>query len=149
MIPLKTLQALGKAQEDIIATDLGITAVTSEATRALRVFPLQITVGSKTSIIAFFVINANTSYKLLLGRHWIHSNMHMPSTLHPFLLFWNGDKVKMVKVKTNPFKSEVKFMDACIYYGKIQPITFDGLNQEGKPTILNFSKNKYVMCQVA
>lgn len=51
----------------------------------------------------------------------------------------------MVKVDINPFKSEVNVVDGYFYYKENQTITFDGLNQERRPTMLKFVRDKYVM----
>ena len=53
----------------------------------MGVLPIDITVGSKTSLLDFFVINSTTNYNVLLGRDWIHPNWCVQSSLHQFLLF--------------------------------------------------------------
>lgn len=71
VIPLRVLLSLGKTENDIILTNLVVTAKTGDVARTLGVIPLQIIVGSKTSVTVFFVINSIASYKLLLGRDWL------------------------------------------------------------------------------
>ena len=45
-----------------------------ESTKALGFYTAELTVGSNTSSIVFFVVEAKPGYSLLLGRDWIHSN---------------------------------------------------------------------------
>ena len=56
------------------------------------------TIGSKTLLTTFFVIDGNGSYSLLLGRDWIHANCCVPSTMHQCLIQWHGDDVELVHV---------------------------------------------------
>ena len=53
--------------------------------------PIELTVGSKVALTAFFVIESRAAYNALLGRDWIHSNWCVPSSLHQMLIFWNED----------------------------------------------------------
>ena len=68
VIPSKILAMLGRTEEDLIPTDVTVSAFTREVTKVLGVLPMQITVGSKTSLTAFFIINSSVSYNILLGR---------------------------------------------------------------------------------
>ena len=87
-------------------------------------------------------MNSTASYKVLLGRDWIHANMCVPSSLHQCLLFWHNDKVEMVRADGNPFKAEVHYVDACYYHEDIQPISFGGLDRESQPTTLRYLEDK-------
>lgn len=55
----------------------------------------------------------------------------------------------MVKAENNPFKSKINMVDACFYDRETHPITFEGLDLEGRLTTLKFSKDKHVMLKVA
>ena len=57
---------------------------------------IKLTIGSKTLLTTFFIIDGNGSYRLLLGRDWIHANCCVPSTMHQFLIQWLGDDVELV-----------------------------------------------------
>lgn len=149
VIPLRVLLSLGKTKDDIISTNLVVTTGTGDTARTLGAIQLQITVGSKTSVVPFFKINSTASDKLFLGKDWIHTNICVSSTLYQFRLFLNKDKVKMVRLGTNPSKIEVNVVDACFYYWDTQPINFEGLDQEGRPTILKFAMDKHIMLKVS
>jgi hypothetical protein len=47
---------------------------------------MELTIGSKTLAMTFFVTNIQGSYNLILGRDWIHANCCVPSSLHQFLI---------------------------------------------------------------
>jgi hypothetical protein len=55
-----------------------------------------LTIGSKTLLTTFFVIDGKGSYNLLLGHDWIHANCYVPSTMHQCLIQWHGDYVELV-----------------------------------------------------
>ena len=83
MIPLRMLRASGRnIHDDLIETEVSVSTFTREISKTLRVLPIDITVGSKTSLLAFFVINSITNCNALLGRDWIHANWCVLSSLH-------------------------------------------------------------------
>ena len=57
---------------------------------------VELTIGSKTLLTTFFVIDGKGSYSLLLGHDWIHANCCVPSTIHQCLIQWHGDDVELV-----------------------------------------------------
>jgi hypothetical protein len=57
---------------------------------------IKLTIGSKTLLTTFFVIDGKGSYNLLLGHDWIHANCCVPSTMHQCLIQWHGDYVELV-----------------------------------------------------
>ncbi|XP_024200623.1 uncharacterized protein LOC112203960 [Rosa chinensis] len=63
----------------------------------------------------FHMIDAKTSYNLLLGRPWVHKNGVVPSTLHQCFKFYNGG-VKTVAGDTKPFtEAGSYFVDSKFY----------------------------------
>ena len=57
-----------------------------------------LTIGSKTLLTMFFIIDGKGSYSLLLGHDWIHANCCVPSTMHQCVIQWHGDDVEVVRV---------------------------------------------------
>ena len=57
---------------------------------------VELTIGSKTLLTTFFVIDGKGSYSLLLNRGWIYANCCVPSTMQQCLIQWHGDDVKLV-----------------------------------------------------
>ena len=74
MMPLRMLKALGSGGGDFIETEVSVLAFTREISKTLGVLPIDITLGSKTSLSAFFVINYVANYNAFLGRDRIHAN---------------------------------------------------------------------------
>ena len=74
VMPLRMLRALGKVIGDLIETKVSVSAFTREISKTLGVLPVDITVGSKTSLSDFFVINPIGNFNPLLGRDCIHAN---------------------------------------------------------------------------
>jgi hypothetical protein len=66
---------------------------THQSTRRLNV---DLTVGNKTVPTSFFVVNSKSTYTILLGRDWIHTNCCVPSTMHQCLIQWDRDEVEVV-----------------------------------------------------
>jgi hypothetical protein len=59
---------------------------------------VDLTMGSKTVLTSFFIVNSKNTYTVLLGRDCIHANCCIPSTMHQCLIQWDGDEVKVVHV---------------------------------------------------
>ena len=70
----RMLRALGRDIGDLIETEVFASAFTGEISKTLGILPIDITMGSKTSLSTFFVINFTTNYNTLLGRVWICAN---------------------------------------------------------------------------
>jgi hypothetical protein len=49
---------------------------------ARGVVSMELTVGSKSLATAFFVLEVQGNYSVILDRDWIHANRCIPSTLH-------------------------------------------------------------------
>jgi hypothetical protein len=49
---------------------------------ARDVISMELTVGSKSLTIAFFIVEVQGNYSIILDRDWIHTNNCIPSTLH-------------------------------------------------------------------
>jgi predicted GNAT family N-acyltransferase len=62
---------------------------------------MELTVGSKSFATAFFVVEVQCNYSVILGRDWIHANHCIPSTLHQFLIQWIDDEIEVVHVQVS------------------------------------------------
>ena len=67
VMPVEILKKLGKTQNDLKETNMKMNNFTRESTEALDFYIAEFTLGSKTSNIVFFVIDAKPRYSLLLG----------------------------------------------------------------------------------
>ena len=68
IMPLKLLHSLGKGEDELITADITVFTFTKKVTKTIRVLLAEITVGSKKSLNALFVVDSTASYNLLLGR---------------------------------------------------------------------------------
>lgn len=59
---IRIVQALRKTKEDLLSSDVTVASIKGDATKALGVLPLKITVGTKTLATAFFMVDIVTSY---------------------------------------------------------------------------------------
>jgi hypothetical protein len=89
-------QKLGKGDQDLTKTDMMLKDFEGNVSPAKGAVCVELTIGSKTLPMTFFVINGKGAYNLLLGRDWIHSNCCVPSTMHQCLVQWIGDKIEVV-----------------------------------------------------
>ena len=59
-----------------------MSSFTGEVSKTLGIIPIDITIGSKTTLFSFFVIDSIANYNIMLGRDWIHANWCVLSSLH-------------------------------------------------------------------
>ena len=64
VMSLKMSRALGRNIDDLIETEVFVSTFIGEISKTLGVLPIDIIVGSKTSLLAFFVINSTDNYML-------------------------------------------------------------------------------------
>ena len=83
---------------------------------------LKCQIGDLKSEVTCYVIDADTSYNLLLGRPWIHRNSIVPSTLHQVMKYIDGSgKVRTLIAERHPFKGvENYFTDSLLYQDSVE-----------------------------
>ena len=108
------LRALRRNVSDLIETEVVMSAFTKEVSKTLRILPIDITIGSKTSLSTFFMIDSIANYNILLGRDWIHANWCVTSSLHQFLLFWKGNKDEVLRADKQPFMAAIALWNPSI-----------------------------------
>jgi hypothetical protein len=64
---------------------------------------MELTVGSNSLATAFFIVEMQGNYSVILDRDWIHSNHCIPSTLHPFLIQWIDDEIEVVHTDASTY----------------------------------------------
>jgi hypothetical protein len=70
---------------------------------ARGVVSMELTVGSKSLATAFFIIEVQGNYSVILGHDWIHANHCIPSTLHQFLIQWINNEVEVVQADVSAY----------------------------------------------
>jgi hypothetical protein len=97
VMPYLIYKKLGGTDEELVRTNMTITSVGGGAPILARgIANMEFTIGSKTLATAFFVVDVQGSYSLMLRRDWIHANCCVPSSLHQFLIQWVDDVVEIV-----------------------------------------------------
>src|SRR3954467_5251508 len=78
---------------------------------------LRCQIGDLKTEVTVYVINADTSYNLLLGRPWIHRNHVVPSTLHQVMKYVDAQgQVRTLVAEKRSFKGgENYFTNALLY----------------------------------
>lgn len=132
LIPKSMMHKLGKTDQDLIASSASLTDFTGGVTACQGILIMKLTIGTKTLTTPFFVINSQASYKVLLGRDWIHASMSIPSTLHQCIVFWNQDEVEVVWADRRPFLASTNHAEAMLYNPDVRPMKVAGLDKYGR-----------------
>ena len=68
LMPYTTFRKFGKGPGDLIETDIMLKDFGGNASKTRGAMNIELTIGSKTLLTTFFVIDGNGSYNLLFGR---------------------------------------------------------------------------------
>ena len=75
-----------------------------------------------------YVIDADTSYNLLLGRPWIHANWIVPSTLYQYFKYVEDDAtVRTFFAEKQPFKGVKNYFTDALLYLKVSEASKESL----------------------
>ena len=88
IMPKSTMTTIGIKVDELALSRLLIQGFNQGGQRAIGMIRVDMTTGELKSSTIFHVIDAITSYSLLLGRPWIHENEVVPSTLHQCVKFY-------------------------------------------------------------
>ncbi|OMO82013.1 Retrotransposon gag protein [Corchorus capsularis] len=144
ILSYSTLRRLGKGADNLIKSDVTVSDFSGTGNQIRGILQTDLTVGSKTSISTFCVVDSPSTYNVLLGRDWIHSNWCVPSSLHQLLIFWNGDDMEIVHADNRPFKVEFNAVDARYYDETFGLIRFLGQAKYRctRPMVSNFKDSQ-------
>jgi hypothetical protein len=101
LMPYTTFRKLGKRDEDLLKTDVRLQDFSGKTFDTRGAVNVELTIGSKTMLTTFFVIDGKGTYSLLLGHDWIHANCCIPSTMHQCVIQWIGDTIEVVQADTS------------------------------------------------
>jgi hypothetical protein len=104
------------------------------------VVSMELTIVSKSLATAFFIIEVQDNYSVILGRDWIHANHCVPSTLYQFLIQWINDEIEVVHADASAY---IALADATVnlQHGNAQCLS--GKNLTGYD-FLSFTKDEFV-----
>jgi hypothetical protein len=97
ILPLSLFKKLGHIEGDLKHINLSLSSFVGDPTEAKGIICKEVTVGSKTVPMTFFVVDVKGCYNVLLRRDWIHANECVPSTLHQCVIQWISDEVEVVQ----------------------------------------------------
>ncbi|XP_070034861.1 uncharacterized protein [Nicotiana tomentosiformis] len=107
--------------------------------RAIGSIRVRITIEDMQSSALLHVIDAKTSYNVLLGRPWIYENNVVPSTYHQCLKYYEGEFEKKIVADDESFTDvESHFIDVKFYLKNriVEELTSDDImkSKNDEPT---------------
>ncbi|KAK1696140.1 hypothetical protein QYE76_012837 [Lolium multiflorum] len=143
IMPYSMLRRLGRSTEDLIKTNVTLSDFNGQASEARGVLNVDLTVGRKTIPTSFFIVDSKSTYAVLLGRDWIHTNCCIPSTMHQCLIQWDGDEVEVVHADDS---IEISTADMSIWdINDQEPIS--GVNLDGCERIEVTKNGRYKLSE--
>jgi hypothetical protein len=89
---------LGMEDDELVKTNLTLNSMWGGGNpmEVNGVVSIELTIWSKSLATAFFIVEVQCNYSVILGRDWIHINRCVLSTLHQFLIQWIDDEIEVV-----------------------------------------------------
>ncbi|KAH0781663.1 hypothetical protein KY290_001261 [Solanum tuberosum] len=116
IMPKVVLKKLGISIDELSKCNLTIQGFNQGGQRSIGKIRVGLSIGDVKSNTLIHIIDAKTSYNLLLGRPWVHENGVVPSTLHQCMKYMKDGEVVKIDADINPFtETESYFADAKFY----------------------------------
>jgi len=102
---------------------------------------LELAIGELSTTSIFHVIDSKTSYKLLLGRPWLHEHGVIASTMHQCHKYYR-DREKKINGDTKPFTkaksyfADVRFFDEDAPLKEAMPATISSTGKRSEEDTL-------------
>ncbi|KAL9384216.1 hypothetical protein Peur_024539 [Populus x canadensis] len=117
ILPLKTMKELGIPMDELFPSHLMIQGFNQGGQNAIGKIRLAMHMEDMESNALFHVIDAKTTYNMLLGRPWMHENGIISSTLHQCFKYCRDGQIRKIVADTDPFTiTEAHFADAKFYF---------------------------------
>ncbi|KAM1229803.1 hypothetical protein ACFX2G_040938 [Malus domestica] len=136
------MKKIGRGVEDLIPTDLTVSSFSGAITKTHGILPLEVDLGSKQIMLAFFVVDCTSTYEALLGRDWIHQSLAIHSTLHQQVAIYHEADTEgpgfweMVEAESRPFFPTANVAEASFYNPNVGILQCSGADENGRITKL-------------
>jgi hypothetical protein len=111
LILYSVFKKLKREDDEFVKTNLTFNDVGGNPMEAKGIVFMELIIGSKSLATAFFVVEVQDNYSVILGCDWIHVNRYIPSTLHQFLIQWIDDEIDVVHTDVSAY---IALTDATI-----------------------------------
>ncbi|KAM2482484.1 hypothetical protein ACFX1W_040243 [Malus domestica] len=146
ILPAKQMKKIKRGVEDLIPTDLTVSSFSGVITKTHRILPLEVGLGSKQIMLAFFVVDCTSTYGALLGRDWIHQSLAIPSTLHQQVAVYHEANTEgpgfweIVEAESRPFFPTANVAEASFYNPNVGILQCSGADENGRITKVTTQK---------
>jgi hypothetical protein len=103
LMPYSTFKKLGREDDELMKTNLMFSSVGGILMDSRGVVSMELTVGSKSLATAFFIVEVQGKYSVILDRDWIHANHCVPSTLQQFLIQYIDNEIEVVHADASAY----------------------------------------------
>src|SRR5436853_6580660 len=117
IMPRRILSFLGIPQYRLSTTNTVIAGFNALSSTPVGKIRLKCQIGDLKTEVTCYVINADPSYNLLLGRPWLHRNRLIPASLHQVIKYIDEDgQQRALVADSNPFKGMENYCTDALHY---------------------------------
>jgi hypothetical protein len=111
LMPYSIFKKLGQEYDELMKTNQTLNDMGGNLTQARGIIFMELAIGSKSLATAFFDVEMQGNYSVILGCDWIHVNRCVPSTLHQFLIQLINDEIEVVHTDASGY---IALVDAMV-----------------------------------
>mgnify|MGYP000911897260 CR=1 FL=1 len=124
IMPFTTFNAACIPETKLIPQSIDITGFENDTRKSLGHVTILLTLGKFSALAKFHVINADTSYHLLIGRAWMHKFGIVPSTYHQCMkghIKKHDGKKKVITIHgtKRPFSNHEAYMADAEFFDEL------------------------------
>ncbi|KAL0411047.1 UNVERIFIED_CONTAM: hypothetical protein Slati_3694400 [Sesamum latifolium] len=101
-LPLRTLKELGVPMDELSNSRLMIQGFNQGGQKDIGVIRMELLMNDMVATALLHVIDAKTSYNMLLGRPWLHENFVIPSTWYQCFKYCRNGTIRKVLGYSKP-----------------------------------------------
>src|SRR3954462_13603685 len=117
IMPLRIMNYLMIPRSRLSATNTIIAGFNVNSSTPLGKIRLNCRIGDLKMEVTCYIIDADTSYNLVLGRPWLHWNGLIPSSLHQVVKYIGQEgRLCTLIADSNPFKGVENYFTDAVHY---------------------------------
>src|SRR3954470_6911479 len=119
-------------QSRLGATNTVIAGFNANSSAPIGKIRLRCQIGDLKTEATCYVINADTSYNLLLGRPWLYRNGLIPSSLHQVVKYIDQEgRLRTLIADSNPFRGVENYFTDAVHYQETMEAEGEGAQGNG------------------
>lgn len=125
LMPITMYTAMKPPKGGLVSQSITLTGFAATSIKTMGYVTVELEVGPIWSPTRFHVYEADTSYRLLLGRQWIHTHNCVPSTLHQCVKAYVRGNDIHIPATIAPLARDEAYMAEAMFFDEVSEHGFE------------------------